>query len=153
VTFTVIHPSASDYDEPARKSNDLSCVVRVETAHGSVLLTGDIEALTEAQLLQRTPEALHSEVLVVPHHGSRTSSTPAFVDAVAPAVAIIAAGYRNRFGHPRSDVLARYRQAGAARPRTDLGGAISVQLAPHTPLTVEAERIRRRRYWYDATTE
>jgi competence protein ComEC len=153
VTFTVLHPAASDYDEPARKSNDLSCVVRVEAANGSVLLTGDIEALTEAQLLKRTPEGLRSQVLVVPHHGSRTSSTPAFVDAVAPAVAIIAAGYRNRFGHPRSDVLARYRQAGAARPRTDLGGAISVQLAPGAPLTVETERIRRRRYWYDATTE
>ena len=153
VTFSVLHPAADDYDEPARKSNDLSCVVKVEAANGSVLLTGDIEALTEARLLQHTPGALRSQVLIVPHHGSRTSSTPAFVDTVAPAVAIIAAGYRNRFGHPRSEVLARYRQAGAARPRTDLGGAISVQLAPGAPITVEAERDRRRRYWYEPTTQ
>ena len=153
VTFTVLHPAGGDYDDDGRKSNDLSCVVRIDAASGSMLLTGDVEALSEAQLLQRTPNALRADVLLVPHHGSMTSSTPAFVAAVAPAVAIIAAGYRNRFGHPRSEVLARYRQAGAARRRTDLGGAISVEVVPGRAVTVEAERDRRRRYWYDPSPD
>ena len=153
VTFTLLHPAPSDYAERARKSNDLSCVLRIEAAGRSVLLTGDIEALAETELLQRAPDTLRAEVLVAPHHGSRTSSTPAFIATVMPAVAIFAAGYRNRFGHPRSDVLARYRHAGASRPRTDLAGAITVELAPGIPLTVDAERERRRRYWYDAMAD
>ena len=102
-------------------------------------------------LLQRSREALRANVLVVPHHGSRTSSTTAFVAAVAPRVAAIAAGYRNRFGHPRADVLARYREAGAQRLRTDLQGAITVTLdAIDTPIVAYGERERHRRYWYDA---
>jgi competence protein ComEC len=65
-------------------------------------------------------------------------------------VAIVAAGYRNRFGHPRGDVLARYARAGAVLPRTDLQGAISLTLEPGKPLAPIGERERRRRYWYDA---
>jgi len=89
-------------------------------------------------------------VLVVPHHGSRTSSTPAFIAAVAPHFALIAAGYRNRFGHPRAEILARYAHAGAARARTDLAGAITVMLVPGAAIDVVVERERARRYWYDA---
>ena len=149
VTFTVLHPHPADYAQSARKSNDLSCVLRIESAGGSVLLTGDIEAAAELELLQRSPAVLMSDVLVVPHHGSRTSSTTAFVAAVAPRMAIIAAGYRNRFGHPRAEILARYLHAGAGRPRTDLQGAITVGIDPGKPIAAEAERDRRRRYWYD----
>ena len=64
-------------------------------------------------------------------------------------MAIIAAGYRNRFGHPRAEILARYLHAGAGRPRTDLQGAITVGIDPGKPIAAEAERDRRRRYWYD----
>ncbi|MDE2002605.1 MAG: hypothetical protein KGJ25_03645, partial [Betaproteobacteria bacterium] len=77
------------------------------------------------------------------------SSTPAFIGAVSPRVAVIAAGYRNRFGHPRDEILARYLRAGAASPRTDLQGAITVALTPGNPMATIAERERRRRYWYD----
>jgi competence protein ComEC len=149
VRFALLHPLPSNYDEPQRKGNDLSCVLRIESLGGNVLLTGDIEALTETELLQRDARGLAADVLVVPHHGSKTSATPAFIAAVAPRVAIVAAGYRNRFGHPRGEILARYLRAGAARPRTDLQGAITVTLEPGRALAVEAERDRHRRYWYD----
>jgi competence protein ComEC len=85
----------------------------------------------------------------VPHHGSRTSSTPAFVAAVAPRVAVFAAGYLNRFDHPRPDVVARYTRRGAAPMRTDLLGAVTVKLGPRDELDAAGERDRRRRYWYD----
>ena len=92
-------------------------------------------------------EPVGADVLVVPHHGSRTSSTPAFIAAVAPRIAIFAAGYRNRFGHPRREIVARY--ANAARSRTDRDGAITVILTPGEPIEAIAERQRRHRYWYD----
>jgi competence protein ComEC len=150
VAFEVLHPARAAYGDAARKSNDLSCVLRIVSAGGSALLTGDIEAVSEAELIARDAAALRADVLVVPHHGSRTSSTLAFVTAVSPRLAIIAAGYRNRFGHPRAEILGRYVRADAARARTDLQGAISVTLAPDRPIDAIAERERRRRYWYDA---
>ncbi|MEP6657443.1 MAG: DNA internalization-related competence protein ComEC/Rec2, partial [Betaproteobacteria bacterium] len=100
VRFRLMHPGMDQYTSARIKTNDLSCVVRIESAHGSALLTGDIEARSETTLLMNGA-ALRSEVLVVPHHGSRTSSTAAFITAVAPRVAIFTPGYRNRFGHPR----------------------------------------------------
>jgi len=148
VEFAFVHPAQSAYADPARKSNDLSCVLRVTSRGGSVLLTGDIEAPSEAEILARG-HAVDAAVLVVPHHGSRTSSTPAFIAAVAPRFAIVAAGYRNRFGHPRGEVLARYAHAGAARTRTDLQGAITLTLTPDRRIEASAERERARRYWYD----
>ena len=150
VTFSILHPDRSDYAEAGRKSNDLSCVLRIDTRGGSVLLTGDIEAPSEWELLHAEPSMLASDVLVVPHHGSRTSSTPAFVEGVSPGVAIFAAGYRNRFGHPRDEIVSRYRRSGAARWRTDLQGAIIVVLEAGRPVVVAAQRDVRRRYWYDA---
>jgi competence protein ComEC len=150
VKFTLLYPEASHYADSTRKSNDLSCVLQIESAGGSVLLTGDIEARGEAELVQRSPAMRPSDVLVVPHHGSRTSSTSAFIAGVSPRVAIFAAGYRNRFGHPRGDILARYLHAGAARLRTDLQGAITVTLAAGEPVAAVAERELHRHYWYDA---
>jgi competence protein ComEC len=152
VAFEIVHPLLSAYTEGARKSNDLSCVLRIVSGGGSVLLTGDIEAASEAEILARDA-AIAADVLVVPHHGSRTSSTPAFVAAVSPHFAVIAAGYRNRFGHPRGEILARYAHAGAARPRTDHGGAITVTLIPGQPIAMFAERERARRYWYDVPAD
>ena len=112
--------------------------------------TGDLEAKSEALLLRTNPSALRADVLVVPHHGSRTSSTPAFIAAVAPQVAVFACGYRNRFGHPRPDIVARYDAASVRTVRTDLEGAITLSFAPQTPLLPVAAREQRRRYWMDA---
>jgi competence protein ComEC len=107
VRFEVLHPPSDAYDSK-RKSNAMSCVVRIIGDKGTALLTGDIEREQEAWLVATQPEALRSDVLVVPHHGSKTSSTPAFIDAVQPSIAIFQAGYRNRFGHPVPLVRARY---------------------------------------------
>jgi competence protein ComEC len=149
VRFAMLHPPLELYADPRVKTNDRSCVLRIE-AHGRVaLLAGDIEARTEASLVREGPVSLAADVLIVPHHGSRTSSTPAFVSAVAPIVAIVTAGYRNRFKHPRPDVVARYRRIGAEVPRTDRDGAIGVTLSARAPV-VSAERREHRRYWLDA---
>ncbi|MBX9715413.1 MAG: MBL fold metallo-hydrolase, partial [Burkholderiaceae bacterium] len=107
VRFEVLHPGADDY-AAALRPNTMSCVLKVEGLGGSALLTGDIERDQEIRLLRELPERLRSEVLVVPHHGSKTSSTAAFIDAVAPRVAVFQAGHRNRYGHPAAEVLARY---------------------------------------------
>ncbi len=111
VRFEVLHPRTADYERTI-KSNGMSCVVKVSGAQGSALLTGDIERQQEAELLATQGEALRSDLLLVPHHGSRTSSTAGFLDAVAPKVAVVQAGYRNRFGHPVPEVLERLRERG-----------------------------------------
>ncbi len=149
VRFTVLQPTSAQYSMPHTKPNDLSCVVRVDSDHGSVLLTGDLEARGELELVRRDPAALKADVLLVPHHGSRTSSTPGFIAAVAPDIAVYTSGYRNRFGHPRPDVVARYDRAGIRSYRTDFDGALTFTFAPGRSLLPRAEREHDRRYWYD----
>jgi len=144
VRFELLHPATPDY-ERFRKSNDLSCVLRITAAGRSLLLTSDIEARAEAALLARGRERLAAEVLLVPHHGSRTSSTPEFVAAVGAQEAIFPVGYRNRFGHPKAEVVARYE--GVRQWRSDRDGAVSVQLG-RGGINIEAERATRRRYWH-----
>lgn len=128
VEFQVLHPSASGSADKPRKENDRSCVLRVATRGAAALLTGDIEARSERELLERNAAALKADVLLVPHHGSRTSSTPGFIDAVAPRVAIVSTGYRNRFRHPNEAVVARYAARGSRVFRTDLDGALRIVL-------------------------
>jgi competence protein ComEC len=146
VAFEVLHPTAADYGR-ATGSNELSCVLRVSTAAGSALLTGDIDAGTEAQLLARHGDALVADVLVPPHHGSRSSSSPAFVAGVSPRLTLFSAGYRNRFGHPAAEVVERYAASGIDMYRTDREGALTLRLDPGGP-GVESERALRRRYWH-----
>ena len=149
VDFTVLHPRAQDYERPASKPNAMSCVLRVADAHGrSLLLTGDIEAEQELRLVSSGDAALRSAVLIVPHHGSKTSSTPAFIAAVAPEVALVQAGYRNRFGHPAPAVAARYAEQGIVLLRTDTCGAWTWRsdMAPVDPL--HCERRAGARYWH-----
>ena len=145
VGMAVLHPADEDYGEQ-RKSNNLSCVLRIEAGGKRLLLTSDIEARDEAALLKRNPEALAADVLLVPHHGSRTSSTPEFIAAVAPQDAVIPVGYRNRFGHPKAEVLERYEAGGIRVWRTDRDGAVRLRVAPDG-VDVSAWRDERRRYW------
>jgi competence protein ComEC len=149
VQFTMLHPTMAEYADATAKTNDRSCVVRIDSAYGSALLTGDLEARSEAALLRGDPAALRADVVVVPHHGSRTSSTPAFIRAIAPQIAIFACGYRNRFGHPRPDIVARYQAVGALRPRTDLEGAVGLAFVPGAPLAPASARADHARYWMD----
>lgn len=147
VRFTILHPTRAEYDDPRMKTNDRSCVLRIDGAGGSALLAGDIEAISEARLLRRAPGWLRADLLVVPHHGSRTSSSLAFVRAVAPSLAIVASGYRNRFGHPKPDIVARYTGRGVEVVRTDRAGAVTVTFAPGAPWGAEGARERAARYW------
>jgi competence protein ComEC len=129
VAFDVLHPSAAIYSQAGkRKENDRGCVVRVSTAGHSMLLAADVEARAEAEMLARGTAPLRAETLLVPHHGSKTSSTEAFLDAVAPRVAIFSVGYRNRFHHPHPSVVARYAAHAIAALRTDEEGALRVVL-------------------------
>jgi competence protein ComEC len=109
VQFDVLHPQTADYDAPVR-SNAMSCVLRISNGVRTALLAGDIEQPQEARLVASVGAGLKSDVLLVPHHGSKTSSSAAFLDAVAPQVGIVQSGYRNRFGHPAPVVLARLQE-------------------------------------------
>ena len=148
VSFEFLHPHAETLSGRAARANNQSCVLRIEAPAGRVLLTGDIERAVERELLLRAPALLPADALLVPHHGSATSSTPEFVKQVAPRHAVFAVGHRNRFGHPREDVLERYREAGSELLRTDTGGAIQLRFAPGN-LRIDAERVRTRRYWHE----
>ena len=147
VSFEFLHPPRSAYDKLADlKDNARSCVLAIR-AHGrQVLLPADIERDVEANLVGAAAP-LASEVLVVPHHGSKTSSTAEFLGAVRPATAIVAAGYRNRFRHPAPEVIERYRSLGTRILRTDEAGAITVRIGPGSS-EVEAWRAVRPRYWH-----
>ena len=141
VSFTMLGPS-----KVASNENDNSCVMRIDGADGSVLLTGDIETEGEEALLERFGDRLRSDILVVPHHGSKTSSSKDFLDQVSPRWALIPAGYLNRFGFPHAVVLARYRTRGATVMTTGEGGALTLwvngkQAAPRP------YRSGRRHYW------
>jgi competence protein ComEC len=141
VRFEFLHPAPGW--EAARRNNQ-SCVLRVAAGASSVLLTGDIERAAESFLLGKSIP--RSDILLVPHHGSRTSSSEQFIAAVAPRWAIVPAGYRNRFGHPAREVLERYARAGVTVLRTDLHGAVSMVLNQDAPQPT-AERLRVPRYW------
>jgi competence protein ComEC len=124
-------------------------VLRIAAPGGRVLIAGDIERAAERELLRRAPGLLPADALVVPHHGSATSSTAEFVETVAPRYAVFTVGYRNRFGHPRENVLERYRDAGSALLRTDTAGAVELRFAPGAS-RIERQRERARRYWHDS---
>ena len=110
VLFEVLHPQVDDYGR-TRRSNALSCVLRISNGEHTALLAGDLEKAQEARLVAEGA-ALRADWLLVPHHGSKTSSTPEFLDAVAPRSALVQAGYRNRYGHPAPEVMARYTERG-----------------------------------------
>ncbi len=146
VEFEVLHPAAGTAALRSSRGNNGSCVLRLSAGGRAVLLTGDIEARAERELLAAGAEGLAAELIVVPHHGSRSSSTVPFVAAVGARVAAFSVGYRSRFGHPHATVLARY--AGARILRTDHDGALTVSF-DRAAMTLERERERRRRYWHN----
>ncbi len=149
VRFEVLHPTPEVY-EAALKPNTLSCVLRVQGADKVALLTGDIERDQEIRLLRERPEALRADVLLVPHHGSKTSSSAAFLDAVHPRVAVFQAGHHNRYGHPAGEVLERYRERGIARLDSPHCGAWVWRSDAPSELAASGQcvRDRDRRYWH-----
>lgn len=144
VRFDVLHPLA---DAPATRPNARSCVIRVSAGTASAMLPGDIEREQELALVARHGDALASDVLVAPHHGSRTSSSAPFLEAVRPTLAVVQSGYRNRFGHPAPDVLARYREAGVAL-RASPGCGAWTWRSGDPPGAGVCQRDVARRYWH-----
>jgi competence protein ComEC len=149
VHFEVLYPQADGYDV-AGKPNTVSCVLKVQGAAASALLTGDIERDQEIRLLRERPDALRSDVLLVPHHGSKTSSSAAFLDAVAPQIAVFQVGHRNRYGHPATEVLQRYRERGIAVVDSPRCGAWSWRSDAPSGHANRGQCVREsaRRYWH-----
>ena len=156
VRFEILHPKPLDYERMA-STNSLSCVLRVDAmqaafldsandAHqGSALLTGDIEAPQELALFQAN--ALQKvDFLLVPHHGSKTSSTAIFVQTLKPSWAMVQSGYRNRYGHPAPQIMARYVAQGVPVLQSSACGAAYWKSA--TPQELTCERDMQRRYWH-----
>lgn len=144
VAFEILHPPAGG-DGAALSANARSCVLRVVAADGrSLVLTGDLDAAQEAALVRRAGAGLRAQLLLVPHHGSRSSSSAAFIAAVAPGTALVQAGYRNRFGHPAPEIQARYRDLGVELLRSDRCGAFSWPARGAS----RCEREVGRRYWH-----
>jgi competence protein ComEC len=122
--------------------NDASLVLRLSFVGRAVLFAGDLEADGEGELVGRRAvgQAVAADVLKVPHHGSRTSSSAELIDAVRPAIAVMSLGWRNRFHFPAAEVVARYVARGAAVLRTDRDGAVTVTIAPDGRVTAACER-------------
>jgi competence protein ComEC len=150
VLFEVLHPqapSAVQTGAPAPKGpkpNAVSCVLRISNSQASALLAGDIEAPQEQALVQQGLAPV--DLLLVPHHGSKTSSTGPFLQALEPKLALVQAGYRNRYGHPAEPVVARYRQQGIVLVESVRCGAALWQ--SQAPERVQCERVRAKRYWH-----
>lgn len=134
VEFEMLHPK-EQIGSTHSKRNNQSCVLRVRTAYHSVLLTGDIEAAAENELISKGSQKLSSDILLMPHHGSNSSSTPEFVQAVHPRYAIVSAGYKNAHGHPRPEIVARYQNQGASVLETSKEGAINFILDENPTLS------------------
>jgi competence protein ComEC len=146
VQFDMLHPGAASYESAKLKPNARSCTLKVTLGALSILLPGDIEAAQEAELVVAGAPRLRATVLVAPHHGSGTSSTPIFLNAVQPGLAIFQVGYRNRYHHPKHEVFERYGSYGIRRLRNDESGAVTMRFGE--TLEVAEYRAEHARYWY-----
>jgi competence protein ComEC len=160
VSFEILHPAATHYSDNAADAADTSkatstkhspnagsCVLKITAGKQSILLPGDIGTAQERALIDEFgATGLQATVLLAPHHGSKTSSSGAFLRAVNPALAIFQVGYRNRFHHPQAAVYRRYGELDIQRLRTDETGAITLQFG--ATVRYQAYRQQHARYWY-----
>jgi competence protein ComEC len=147
VHFEFLYPAAGAADDPSLSDNDRGCVLKIATVHAAALLPADITHQVEARLVAKMPDALRANVIVAPHHGSKTSSSPAFIAAVDPQWVVFSAGYHNRFHHPARAVVARYRKAGVRTTRTDRDGAVTIVLDAAGDVAVSRYRRTHPHYW------
>jgi competence protein ComEC len=182
VRFEVLYPTLDSYENAELKDNNRSCVIKVRSQFGSILLTGDIEKEAENTLLNdevndvidndaleanihkpsgdatfsRANSRLKSDVLIAPHHGSKTSSTIQFVQAVGAQHAIFTVGYLNRFKHPKALIEKRFEESGAQLYRSDYAGAVSIyfkqDFTKKNNISINALRQSQPRYWHDRYT-
>lgn len=143
VDFRILHPAT----QPRGGRNDASCVLRVAAGSTVALLPGDIERTAERELLAIDATALRADLLVAPHHGSASSSTAVFIEAVDPSQVVFAVGYRNRFGLPSPAVIARYQERGVTLHRTDASGMLRFELGTNL-VGPRRFRIEHPRYWH-----
>ncbi|HJV76610.1 MAG TPA: DNA internalization-related competence protein ComEC/Rec2 [Noviherbaspirillum sp.] len=146
IRFEVLHPAPVSYDSTKWKSNARSCTLKISLGEKSILFPGDIEAVQEAELVRGNAEGLRASVLLAPHHGSGTSSTEAFLNAVQPDMALFQVGYRNRFRHPKQEVFDRYGRLGIKRIRSDESGAVTFRFG--AGIDVSEYRSAHPRYWH-----
>jgi competence protein ComEC len=159
VQFEMLHPSRTSYDDATIKDNHRSCVIKVSSKSGSVLITGDIEKYDELDLLRLDAGKLKSDVIIVPHHGSKSSSTSDFIQAVLPSISIFTSGYLNRYKHPNPAVFERYQLTKSLLYRSDYNGAIEMRFISQgkdnqneiTPSKIHllSWRNQYKRYWQD----
>lgn len=143
IDFQVLHPPPAG----TTGGNNESCVVRITTPKSSILLTGDIEEQAEQMLLRLPSTLLKADILVAPHHGSETSSTEAFLEAVQPKYALFSSGYRNRFGFPHRPIVARYQQHGVKLYASATSGAIRFDLGMKGEIEPSLYRLEGARFW------
>jgi competence protein ComEC len=145
VQFSILHPTG----ESELSGNDGSCVLLVEVGAFRTLLTGDIETAAEQLLLQSgTLPKVH--VVTMPHHGSQTSSTSAFIRALSASYAIATAGYGNRWGFPKEQVVARWQSADVTVINTATAGAVELEVCADSGFTsITGYRVVKRRIWHE----
>ena len=143
VDFNILSPPANQYFD---KENDNACVLKISTGHTHFLLTADIESDAENWLGQIYGKQLHSEVLIAPHHGSKTSSSLAFLMLVQAKWILIPTGYLNKFHFPHQQVLERYQQLAIPWLNTADRGAITVR-SHEADLEFQIERVQHKHYW------
>jgi competence protein ComEC len=148
VKLTLLNPAPNALGAAQKPSdNNRSCVLLVEGKAGRLLLTGDIGASIEGQIAAQVGAGAPL-VLVVPHHGSKTSSSTGFLTALQPRFALVSAGWRNRFGHPNPQIVQRYAAQRITLVNTADVGAIQAEFGiAASPRIVSTERVRQRRYW------
>ncbi|EIJ43570.1 DNA internalization-related competence protein ComEC/Rec2 [Beggiatoa alba B18LD] len=144
VHFQILHPAQGFYSQ----ENNMSCVLKISTPQQSILLTSDIEKLAENNLLRTNAEALKADILLAPHHGSKTSSTPSFVEKVNPQYVVFSTGYRNTYKFPHTEVLIRYQTHGVMMLNTATDGAIQFRLNQTGELLPLKNKEEQKRYWH-----
>ncbi len=143
VDFRMLHPSETD----GNTGNNRSCVLKVSTAGYAILLSGDIEKQVENQLIKKYSGELAAQILVAPHHGSKTSSTTGFINTVAPEMVLFPVGYRNRFKHPNQDIIDRYENRGISMYDTARHGAMIIKIN-QAGVSIISHRYMARRFWH-----
>ncbi|MEN8214374.1 MAG: DNA internalization-related competence protein ComEC/Rec2 [Pseudomonadota bacterium] len=128
--------------------NDASCILLLEHSGGRVLITGDVTRRIEQALLKQHGDALHADLVTIPHHGSRTSSSPAFVKQVAAKYSIVSAGWKSRYGLPKADILQRWQESGAQVDNTAAAGAIRIEWDDDGKQRMRRYRDVARRFWH-----
>lgn len=149
VEFLILYPPAARAEALAHGNlNNTSCVLQISINGQRVMLTGDIEHDAERWLVSQWPDGLAADIVQAPHHGSRSSSSPAFVSAVRADWVVMSAGYNNRFDHPHADVVQRYQHAGAQVEHLTQSGALLFELGGEQPRLINRHRELARRFWH-----